>query len=73
VISAKAVKILLQISTSYLREQAISCPTNIKSKDRNHLLSFEEELRFCQKFGKELNMCAKKKQAQVSHYKQTLR
>uniref|UniRef100_K7G2A6 DUF4371 domain-containing protein n=1 Tax=Pelodiscus sinensis TaxID=13735 RepID=K7G2A6_PELSI len=39
VISAKAVNILLQFSTSYLCEQALSCLTNIKSKERNYLLS----------------------------------
>jgi hypothetical protein len=44
VISAKAVKFLLQFSTSRLCEQAFSCLTNIKSKDRNRLLSVEEEL-----------------------------
>jgi hypothetical protein len=44
VISAKAVNILLQFSTSYLYEQAFSCLTNIKSKERNCLLFVEEEL-----------------------------
>jgi hypothetical protein len=44
VISAKAVNILLQFSTSYLCEQASSCLTNFKSKERNRLLSVEEEL-----------------------------
>jgi hypothetical protein len=45
VISAKAVNMLLQFSTSYLCERAFSCLTNIKSKERNRLLSVEEELR----------------------------
>jgi hypothetical protein len=44
VISAKAVNILLQFSASYLCEQAFSCLTNIRSKERNRLLSVEEEL-----------------------------
>jgi hypothetical protein len=47
VASAKAGKILLKFSASYLREQAFSCLTNIKNKDRNRLLSFEEELLVC--------------------------
>jgi hypothetical protein len=44
VISAKAVKISLQFSTSYFRKQAFSCLVNIKSKHRNRLISVEEEL-----------------------------
>jgi hypothetical protein len=44
-ISAKAVKILLQFSTSRLCEQSFSRLTDIRSKDRNRLLSVEEELR----------------------------
>jgi hypothetical protein len=47
VISAKAVKILLRFSTSCLCEQAFSCLTNIKSEERNHLPSVEEELQVC--------------------------
>jgi hypothetical protein len=47
VISAKAMKILLQFLASYRCEQALSCLINIKSKDRNRLLSVEEELRVC--------------------------
>jgi hypothetical protein len=47
VISAKAVNILFKFSTSYLCEQAFSCLTNIKSKERNRLLSVEEELQVC--------------------------
>jgi hypothetical protein len=44
VMSAKAVKILLQFPTSYLREKAFSCLANMKNKDRNRLVSAEEEL-----------------------------
>jgi hypothetical protein len=36
--------ILLQFSTSYLCKQAFSCSTSIKSKDRNRLISVEDEL-----------------------------
>jgi hypothetical protein len=61
VISAKAVKILLQFSTSYLWEHAFSCLANIESKDRNHLLSVEKELRECLlNFSQELQICAKR-------------
>jgi hypothetical protein len=60
-ISAKAVKILLQFSACYLCEQASSWLTNIKSKDRNRLLSVEEELGcVCQKLGQEFNICAER-------------
>jgi hypothetical protein len=41
VISAKAMKILLQFSTSYLCKQSFSCLTDIRSKGRNRLLSVE--------------------------------
>jgi hypothetical protein len=66
--SSKAVKILLQFSTSYLCEQAFSCLTNIKSKDRNRPLSVEEELRiFLSKSRPGIQNLCKKKPAQVSH------
>jgi hypothetical protein len=41
------VKLLLQFSTSHVCEQDFSCLTNIKSKDRNRLISVEDELRVC--------------------------
>jgi hypothetical protein len=67
VISAKAVKILLQFSTSCLCEQAFSCLTNIKIKDRNRLLSVVEELRVClSKIRPRIQHLCKKKQTQVS-------
>jgi hypothetical protein len=67
VISAKVVNIFLQFSTSYFCEQAFSCLTNIKSKDRNRLLSVEEELReFMSKIRPRIQHLYKKKQAQVS-------
>jgi hypothetical protein len=45
-VSEKALNILLQFSASYKCEQAFSCIT-MKSKDRNRLLSLEDELRVC--------------------------
>lgn len=60
VVSAKALDTLLQFSVSYFCEQAFSCLTVIKSKSRHRLLSIEEELRVCQKFGQEFNSCAKR-------------
>jgi hypothetical protein len=60
VISAKAVKILLQFST-YLCEQAFSCLTNIKGKERNHVRSLEEELSVClSKIRPRIQHCAKR-------------
>jgi hypothetical protein len=68
VISAKAVKILLQLSTSYLCEQAFSCLTNIKSKDRNLLPSVEEELRArLSKIRPRIQHLCKKKQTKSLH------
>jgi hypothetical protein len=68
VISEKAVKILLQFLTSYLCEQAFSCLTNIKNKDRNRLFSAEEKLLVClSKIRPRVQHSCKKKQAQISH------
>jgi hypothetical protein len=68
VISANAVNILLLFSTSYLCEQAFSCLTNFKSKERNRLLSVEEELRVClSKIRLRIQHLYKNEQAQVSH------
>jgi hypothetical protein len=68
VISVKAVNISLQFSTSYLCEQAFSCLTNIKSKERNRLLFVEEEFRVClSKVRPRIQHLYKKKQSQVSH------
>jgi hypothetical protein len=41
-IHRKAINILLQFSTSYMCEQALSCLTSIKTKDRNRLISVED-------------------------------
>jgi hypothetical protein len=43
-IHRKAINILLQFSTSYTCKQASSCLTSIKGKERNHLLSVQDEL-----------------------------
>jgi hypothetical protein len=63
-----AINILLQCSTSYLCEQAFSCLTSIKSKDRNRLISVEDELRVClSKVQPRIKYLCSKKQGQVSH------
>jgi hypothetical protein len=68
VISAKAVTILLQFSSSYLCEQAFSCLTNIESKERNRLLFVKEDLRVClSKIRPRIQHFYKKKQEQMSH------
>ena len=46
-IRRKAIDILLQFSTSYNYEQAFTYLTSIKSKDRNRLLSIENEIHVC--------------------------
>jgi hypothetical protein len=67
-ISAKAMKILLQFSTSHLCDQAFSCLINIEIKDRNCLLSVKEELQVClSKIHPTIQHLCRKKQAQVSH------
>jgi hypothetical protein len=67
-VSEKALNILLQFSTSYMCEQAFSCITTMKSKDRNRLLSLEDELRVClSKIRPRIKQLCKKKQAQISH------
>jgi hypothetical protein len=43
-IHRKAMNILLQFAASYMCEQAFSCLTSIKSKDRHHLISVEDEI-----------------------------
>ncbi|XP_026822766.1 protein FAM200A-like [Rhopalosiphum maidis] len=46
-IGKKAQKILLQFSTSYLREQGFSTLVNIKSNKRMKMEFIEEEMRVC--------------------------
>ena len=60
-IHRKASKILLQFSTSYMCEQAFSCLTSIKSKDR--IVFFQLKMKsVCVylKFDLELNICVTK-------------
>ncbi|XP_064101041.1 protein FAM200A-like [Macrobrachium nipponense] len=67
VISAKALDILFQFSTSYLCEQGFSCLSTVKSKSRNRLLSVEEDLRVClSEIRPNIKKLCKDKQAQVS-------
>jgi hypothetical protein len=42
-----AINILLQFSTSYMCKHGFSCLTSIKSKDRNHLISVQDEICVC--------------------------
>lgn len=44
-ISEKAIKILLQFSTSYLCEHGFSTLTNIETNKRERLTNIEEEIR----------------------------
>ncbi len=46
-IHMKALNILLQFSSSYTCEQAFSCLLSIKSKEKNSLVSEEDEIRVC--------------------------
>jgi hypothetical protein len=49
-------------------EQAFSCLTSIKSKDRNHPISVEDELHACLfKVRPRIKYLSSKKQAQFSH------
>lgn len=67
-IHRKAMNILLQFSTSYMCEQAFSCLRSIKTKDRNRLLSVEDEIRVCiSKIRPRFHRLYSKKQAQISH------
>lgn len=64
----KALNVLLQFSTSYMCEQAFSCLTSIKNKERNRLLSVEDEIRVClSQLRPRIEHLCSKKQAQVSH------
>ena len=67
-ISEKAIKILLQFSTTYLCESGFSALVNIKNKKRQKLNSIENELRVCLSNTRpNIKEICKKNQAQMSH------
>ena len=67
-LSMKALKILLQFSTSYLCELGFSIVTNIKTKKRATLTNLDEELRVAiSKIRPNITEICKNRQAQVSH------
>jgi len=67
-LSKKAIKVLLQFSTSYLCELGFSYLNNIKNKKRERLKSTEEELRVClSHIRPQIAAVVKKHQAQLSH------
>jgi hypothetical protein len=67
-ISQKAVKILLQFSTTYICELGFSALATIKSTKRGRLLTVEKELRVClSQICPRIQKIFKNNQAQVSH------
>ena len=68
VLSNKAIKVLLQFSTSYLCELGFSYLNNITNKKRERLQSIDEELRVClSHIRPDFTAVVKKHQAQRSH------
>ena len=64
----KALTVLMQFSTSYLREPAFPTLHNIKSKKRERLCCIEEEIRVClSDIRPNIETVAKKHPAHVSH------
>ena len=67
-LAKNALTILVQFSTSYLCELGFSILHNMKSKKRERLSCIEEEMRVClSEIRPDIEMVAKKHQAQVSH------
>ena len=65
----KAIKILLQFSTSYLCKLGFSYLNNIKNKKRERLLNIEEELIVClSHICPNIAVVVKKHQAQLYHW-----
>lgn len=64
----KAISLLLPFSTSYLCEQAFSAMATIKSKQRNRLLSLEDDMRVAlSTIRPDIKSLCSKHQSQVSH------
>jgi hypothetical protein len=64
----KAMNILLQFSTFYVREQPFYCLTSMKNKDRNCLISVEDEIPVClSQVPPRIEYLCSKQQAHVSH------
>jgi len=67
-IAQKAIKLLLQFSTTYLCELGFSALATIKNTKRERLLSVEEELRVClSNIRPRIQLICNKLQSQVSH------
>jgi len=67
-ISEKAIRILLQFSTSYLCEHGFSTLTNIKTKKRERLTNIEEEMRVAlSHIRPNIENICNSHQAQISH------
>ncbi|XP_068208551.1 zinc finger BED domain-containing protein 5-like [Palaemon carinicauda] len=67
-LAKKAISLLLPFSTSYLCEQAFSAMATIKSKQRNRLLSLEDDMRVAlSTIRPDIKSLCSKHQLQVSH------
>ncbi|XP_066940968.1 zinc finger BED domain-containing protein 5-like [Macrobrachium rosenbergii] len=67
-LAKKAISLLLPFSTSYLCEQAFSAMATIKSKQRNRLLSLEDDMRVAlSTIRSDIKSLCSKHQSQVSH------
>ena len=67
-LAKKALTILMQFSTSYLCELGFSTLRNMKTKKQERLCCIEEEMRVClSEIRPDIEMVARKHQAQVSH------